>query len=83
LEQASTVFDTHNNVMNAGVLFSLPALISQGLMKATETYQQFSKGYYGLIHILLLLAFMALARIKNPEQLYSFLADLLLQRCLE
>jgi hypothetical protein len=69
IEQASTVFGPHNNVMNAGVLFSLPALISQGLLKATQVYAPLPKGFYGFIHILLLLAYMALSRIKNPEQL--------------
>lgn len=55
--------------MNAGVLFSLPALVSQGLLKATEVYEPLPKGFYSFVHILLLLAFMALSRIKNPEQL--------------
>jgi hypothetical protein len=55
--------------MNAGVLFSLPALISQGLLKATDIYSSLSAGYYGFVHVLLLFAFMALCRIKNPEQL--------------
>lgn len=51
------------------MLFSLPALISQGLLKATDIYSALSAGYYGFIHVLLLFAFMALSRIKNPEQL--------------
>lgn len=57
------------NVCNAGVLFLIPALLSQGLLKGVEIYGSLKKGYYGLVHILLLLAFMALSRIKNPEQL--------------
>jgi hypothetical protein len=69
LSEASTVFEPHNNVMNAGVLFSLPALLSQGLLKATSIYEPLPKGFYSFVHILLLLAFMALSRIKNPEQL--------------
>jgi len=69
LAEASTIFEPHNNVMNAGVLFSLPALLSQGLLKATDIYDPLPKGFYGFVHILLLLAFMALSRIKNPEQL--------------
>jgi hypothetical protein len=55
--------------MNAGVLIALPALISHGLLKAGEIYKPLPRGYYGFIHILLLLAYMALSRIKNPEQL--------------
>lgn len=55
--------------MNAGVILALPALISQGLLQAQQIYDPLPKGYYGLVHILLLLANMALSRIKNPEQL--------------
>jgi hypothetical protein len=69
LPQASTQFEAHNNVMNAGVLFSLPALISQGLLKSKEIYSPLKAGYYGFVQIVLLLCFMALSRIKNPEQL--------------
>ena len=69
LTEASTQFEAHNNVMNAGVLFSLPALISQGLLKSKEIYSPLKAGYYGFVHIVLLLCFMALSRIKNPEQL--------------
>ena len=50
-------------------MFFLPALLSQGLLKGKSVYKKLGKGYYGLIHILLLLAYMALSRIKNPEQL--------------
>jgi len=69
LSEASTQFESHNNVMNAGVLFSLPALISQGLLKSKEIYSPLKAGYYGFVHIVLLLCFMALSRIKNPERL--------------
>lgn len=55
--------------MNAGVPLALPALISQGLLEAQQIYNPLPKGYYGFVHILLLLANMALSRIKNPEQL--------------
>lgn len=69
LSKAPTIFESCNNVCNAGVLFLIPALLSQGLLKGVEIYGSLKKGYYGLVHILLLLAFMALSRIKNPEQL--------------
>lgn len=42
---------------------------AQGLLKAKEVYQWSSNIYYSLESIVLTLAFMALARIKNPEQL--------------
>ena len=47
----------------------LPALLSQGLLKTREVYQVPGSHYYGLESVILTLAFMALARIKNPEQL--------------
>jgi len=51
------------------VLFLLPALLVQGLLKTKEVYKWSSKFYYSLESIVLTLAFMALLRIKNPEQL--------------
>jgi hypothetical protein len=51
------------------VLFLLPALLLQGLLKTTDVYIWNPRFYYGLESIVLTLAFMALSRIKNPEQL--------------
>jgi len=66
---AAVRFESHQSVVGAGVLFLLPALLSQGLLKTKEVYQMPANHYYGLESVLLTLAFMALARIKNPEQL--------------
>lgn len=66
---ASTLFSSQESVFNAGVLVSLPALISQGLFTLFDSFKPLPKGFYGLHHVLLLLCFMALCRIKNPEQL--------------
>lgn len=66
---ASVEFDAHQAVCGAGVLFLLPALLAQGLLKTKEVYSVPQNHYYGLESIILTLAFMALARIKNPEQL--------------
>jgi hypothetical protein len=62
-------FDAHEALCGAGVLFLLPALLAQGLLKTKEVYAIPQNHYYGLESIILTLAFMALARIKNPEQL--------------
>lgn len=67
--QAAVLFESHEAVVGAGVLFVLPALLSQGLLKTKEVYQIPERHYYGLESIMLTLAFMALGRIKNPEQL--------------
>ncbi len=62
------MFGLHNSVPNGGVLFLLPALLAQGLMTIQQTHK-INEGYYKLESIILTLAFMALCRIKNPEQL--------------
>jgi len=66
---APTVFKAGNSIEHGAILLALPALESQGLLKALEVYDSLPQGYYNLTHILLLLAYMALLRINNPEQL--------------
>lgn len=66
---AAIAFNAHEAVCGAGVLFLLPALLAQGLLKTKDVYHVPQSHYYGLESIMLTLAFMALARIKNPEQL--------------
>ena len=62
-------FEDGQALGGGGVLFLLPALLAQGLLKTKEVYTWPSKFYYSLESIVLTLAFMALLRIKNPEQL--------------
>jgi hypothetical protein len=62
-------FEESQSLDGGGVLFLLPALLAQGLLKTKEVYSWPSKLYYSLESIVLTLAFMALLRIKNPEQL--------------
>jgi hypothetical protein len=69
ISEVSLDFEASESVPNAGVLFALPALLSLGLLHNTNKYFQLPKGYYGLASIFLLLAFMALARIKSVERL--------------
>lgn len=66
---AAPHFQHNQAVCQAGILFTLPALLAQGLLKAKEVFKFPSSHYYGLESVVLTLAFMALARIKNPEQL--------------
>ena len=63
------VFEKQAELCQAGILFALPALISQGLLSYKKVYEPLSKGYYGFTSIILTFAIMALCRIKNPEQL--------------
>ena len=70
LLEAEASFSPSESVPNAGVLLALPILASLGLMDAgRKVCGTLRKGFYGLQSILLTLAFMALLRIKSPEQL--------------
>lgn len=69
LSEAPSVFISALDVPNAGVLWALPALLNSGLLRHTKGCFKLPKGFYGITHIFLLLAFMALARIKNNEKL--------------
>jgi len=63
------VFPASLDVPNAGVLFALPALLVSGLLAHADKYFQLPRGYYRLDSIFMLLAFMALTRIKTIEDL--------------
>lgn len=58
-----------HGVRFGGVLAALPALLKEGLLSETGLLPLLPKGYYGLPTILLFLAFMTLARVRNPESL--------------
>lgn len=62
-------FTTALDISSGGVLLALPALLASGLLQNLSAHFQLPKGYYGLDSIFLLLALMALARIKNIEGL--------------
>jgi hypothetical protein len=66
---AEAKFEENYALCGAGILFMLPALLAQGLLKTKEVYHLPPSHYYGLESVVLTIAFMALARIKNPEQL--------------
>ena len=69
LAGVAPAFEAAVDVPNGGVLFALPALLAVGLLASTERYFALPKGYYGLDSLFLLLAFMALARLKLIESL--------------
>ena len=69
LSEAPSQFENAESVAQGGVLWALPALLANGLMRHTGTFFQLPKGFYSLIQVLLLLGYMALARIKTIEQL--------------
>ena len=62
-------FEPALDVPHGGVLLALPLLLALGLLDHTEGRLELPDGYYGLDSILLLLAFMALARLETVEDL--------------
>lgn len=69
LEETPVKFESGYSVKYTGLLILLPFLLGSGLLSYKSHYQELSRGYYFLDFIILLLAFMYLCRIKNPEQL--------------
>lgn len=69
LDGVAPRFEHALDIPNGGVLFALPALLVSGLLRHATQYFQLPPGFYGLETIFLLLAFMALARLKSIEAL--------------
>jgi len=62
-------FEPAADVPAAGVLCALPALLACGLLRHSAAQLQLPRGYYSLPSLLILLAFMALARLRSVERL--------------
>jgi hypothetical protein len=69
LDGASTRFETCRDVSFGGVLCALPALAENGLFRHINDCLAKLHGYYSTLHVIILLAYMALCRIKAVEQL--------------
>jgi hypothetical protein len=69
LNGASIVFETCHDVSFGGVLCALPALAENGLFRHIHDCLAKLRGYYSTLHVIVLLAHMALCRIKAVEQL--------------
>jgi hypothetical protein len=65
---APAEFEAACDVAGGGVLAAVPALLAQGLLRRPASYQ-LPQGFYGIDSIFLVLALMALARIRSLEQL--------------
>ena len=69
LHGAPTRFEPCRDVSFGGVLCALPALAENGLFQHLATSFPSLAGYYSTVHVLTLLAYMALCRIKTVERL--------------
>ena len=73
LPEALPEFQAAEAVPGAGVLLALPALLGQGLIEVgQQVFGALRNGFFGLRSVLLVLAYMALLRIKTPEQLTGY-----------
>lgn len=66
---APTQFESCRDVSYGGVLCALPALVENGLFRYLQGTFPTLSGYYTTVHVILLLAYMALCRIRTVEQL--------------
>ena len=69
LDGAPTRFEACHDVTFGGVLCALPALIENGLLRHVDKCLKSLTGYYTTVQVLILVAEMALTRIKTVEQL--------------
>jgi len=70
ISEAAPVFSANESVRYAGVLLALPLLCQLGLLDAAKkVFGGLRNGFYGLQATMLTLTFMALLRVKSPEQL--------------
>jgi transposase len=70
LTEAAPRFVAAEAVRYGGVLLAVPAVLTLGLLDAGhQVYGALKNGFYGLRATLLCLTFMALLRVRTPEQL--------------
>ena len=66
---AAPRFEPACDVAQGGVLWALPALESNGLLRHLDRLLQIKEGFYSLTQVIVLLGIMALCRIKAIERL--------------
>jgi DNA-binding CsgD family transcriptional regulator len=68
-ESGMTRFEAVCDVPMAGLLTGLPALCANGLLSGLGKHLRLPRGFYSALHILFILSYMALGRIRRPEGL--------------
>jgi hypothetical protein len=69
LDGAPTRFEACRDVSFGGVICAVPVLAENGLFRHIHDCLAQLHGYYSTLHVIILLAYMALCRIKAVEQL--------------
>jgi hypothetical protein len=69
LRAAPVRFEAADDVPLGGVLWALPALLTEGLLRHSRKLFGLPEGFYPLETIFLVLAFMALVRVRSLEAL--------------
>ena len=69
LDEAALEFEAADDIPQGGVLCALPALITLGLLRHSRSAFSLPKGFYPIETIFLVIAFLALARIRSLEAL--------------
>ena len=69
LSEAPVQFERAADVPHGGVLWALPALLLEGLLRHSRKLFKLPEGFYPLETIFLVLAFMALVRLRSLEKL--------------
>ncbi|MBU4366534.1 MAG: hypothetical protein KKF10_05325 [Verrucomicrobia bacterium] len=69
INSAVARFEGCKDVVMGGLLVGLPALCANGLLSGLDKHLSLPKGFYTALHILMLLGFMALGRLRRPEAL--------------
>ena len=73
ISDAAPLFSAATDVPKAGALLALPAVVNSGVIEAAqEEYGDLGPSFYGLRNTLMALLFMALLRIKRPENLKEY-----------
>ncbi len=62
-------FSDNKDIPFGGVLFTVPALLENGLLKYLKEYYKLEPGYYTIDQLFLTMAFMPLLRLKSLENL--------------
>jgi transposase-like protein len=69
IKSASARFEHSRDVCLGGLLAGLPALCANGLLSGLQRHLSLPDGFYSALHVVTILACMALARIRRPEGL--------------